>query len=193
MTHSVPVVPPLSHREAEARALRIVRDFQAELLDTPTPFPAEEFFEFYLPQHYGLKTGVAHLPSGIEGVTTPSGEILLGARVYDSLFAGDSRARFTAIHEAIHGILHLPVTREMACQLEEGLEPRLFRRRELPAYLDPEWQANRVTGAVLMPAATMRILVKKAGKNPSAVASVFQVSYSAAEVRLGQLGKLGWL
>lgn len=189
----VPSVPPMSCEDAEKWGEKIVRGFRPELFLRPGPFPVPEFFEFHLVEKYHIKTGPADLPPGVEGVTSPDGTIQLAGDVYDAMFMDNPRARFAAAHEGAHGIVHLPTLRRLNCKLIEGSSPSLYRRQELPAYRDPEWQANRIAAAVLVPVESLRALTARFGKDLDAVVQVFLVSWTTAQRRLLELERLGWL
>jgi Zn-dependent peptidase ImmA (M78 family) len=68
----------------------------------------------------------------------------------------------------------------------------LHRRIELPAYLDPEWQANTFAASLLMPApAVVAILEATKGSMwtpESMIAQHLKVSLAAARLRLKTLG-----
>ena len=60
--------------------------------------------------------------------------------VYDDLLKGKNRARFTATHELSHRILHC-----------NGGLARGGSSEQIKAYEDPEWQADNLAGAILIP------------------------------------------
>ena len=179
--------------DAERWGERIVRAYRSDLLVCPAPFPVPDFFEFYLPQKYKVKSGPAELPPGHEGLTEPPGSVLLAGHVYEAMLDGQPRARFTPVHEGAHAIVHLPTLRKLNCRLVEGVGLTLYRREDLPSYADPEWQANRIAGAILMPKYPVQMLVEKYGHDASALEEIFQVSRAAAEVRLDQAKRMGWI
>ncbi|MEM2493681.1 MAG: ImmA/IrrE family metallo-endopeptidase [Nitrososphaerota archaeon] len=187
----VPRVPGIGHLQAERLGLRIVRDYRADLLVRPIPFPVEDFFEFYLFERYRLRTGPADLPPWIEGITYPDGTICISASTYEALYKGHPRARFTAVHEAVHGILHRPFLQHLQREWVDGRHITLYRRHELPPYTDPEWQANRIAEAILMPLPVVLDLIRQHGPDPWRLAVTFNVSYSAARVRISHLRRLG--
>jgi hypothetical protein len=193
---TVPQMPGMRRIDAERRARAIVLAFRPEIWDHPQSFPSAEFFEFHCVERYKLNTGTADLPFGIEGVTRPNGCIRIAASVYDDMLDDlTGRSRFTPIHEAVHGIVHLPTLRRLQVELVEGASPnpRLYRREELPSFADPEWQANRIAGAMLMPVAAVQAVVARYGRDIRAIMDTFKVSHAAAETRLSQLDQLGWL
>jgi hypothetical protein len=190
----VPRMPPMSGAEAERWAEQIVRRFRPDLLERPGEFPSHEFYEYHLVEEYGLNTGVAELPFGVEGITYPNGKVRIATHVYEALCDGDvGRAKLTPVHESIHGIVHLRMLRSLGCHLIEGdgLQGVLHRREDLKVYEDPEWQANRIAGAVLMPRQAMRTLIRECGADVQAVVGRFGVSRAAADLRLKQLANMG--
>jgi hypothetical protein len=67
--------------------------------------------------------------------------LVLREDVYDGVNENRGRDRFTACHEVGHVVLH--DGRRLSRALPSG--------HPIKAYLDPEWQANRFAGALLMP------------------------------------------
>ena len=186
----VPAVKPVGHELAEKLAQQTILDFDVSYLKNPKPFPVAYFWEFWLPKHYAhLRCRVAEMLPGLEGLTRPNGEILLSQGTYEAMNNDEGRARFTTMHECIHGILHVPQTSRMSCEsYSEGQGPVLHRREDLPRYLDPEWQAHRIAGAVLMPAEAMKKLSLEAGMlTPEIVMATFDTSRAAASTRISQL------
>lgn len=72
-------------------------------------------------------------------------EIIVRESVYYDATRGMPRARFTLAHELGHYILH----RKTNVSYARGLE-------KIPAYLNPEWQANTFAGEFLAPPALIR-------------------------------------
>jgi hypothetical protein len=193
-------MPGMTHAAAEHWAFTIVRDFRPELLKEPGAFPVLSFYEHHLVRRYHLNTGVAELPVGIEGYTKPDGEIRVAEYVYDGLDADDGRARLTTIHEGIHGVVHLPYLQRMKFTIVSGTAAvGLYRREQLAAYEDPEWQANRIAGAVLMPwPAIKRLRTATGSLSDLQLMRTFKVTGAAASQRLhqvtvlDQLERRGW-
>jgi Zn-dependent peptidase ImmA (M78 family) len=111
-------------------------------------------------------------------------------KTYEGACAGKGRDRFTVVHEAFHGIRHRKQIREKLVH-SGGLV--LYRRKTIPPYRDPEWQANTFASAVLMPHPMVRQL-SKTESGPSllwAMKESFGVSLEAAKVRIDKLGSEG--
>ena len=105
---------------------------------------------------------------GMEGRTLPGEHLIqLPENVYYSARRGEGRARFTVIHEIGHYLL-IDKNSVALCRANE----------RIPAYRDPEWQANTLASALLMPPSLT------AGMSQTEIASVFGVSAEAARVHL---------
>lgn len=73
------------------------------------------------------------------GVTNPGTETMkIREDVYVGAIKGNPRDRFTLCHELGHYLIHLP-------------ERVTFARGVVPAYMDPEWQANAFAGELMAP------------------------------------------
>lgn len=108
-----------------------------------------------------------------EGKTYPgSNEIKIRQDVYVAACKGDGRARFTIMHEIGHFILH-STPRIALCRLENG--------EKLPAYEDPEWQANTFAAECLMDIDVVR------GMDFLQISEVCGVTWSAAQTRVNKL------
>ena len=191
---AVPPVPSIGHQKAELIALELVADFQPERLREAGPFNVARWFEFHLPKKYKLNTGVGDMPIGVEGFTIAEGNgglIRLSQSAYDGMLDGRGHDRFTAAHEGVHGIRHLRTIQSLHCEITAGKRPTLYRRSDIPSYLNPEWQASRIASAILMPWTTLRRLLDKYGEDITLIATTFQVSPSAVIVRLDQLRRMG--
>lgn len=186
MSEFVPSVQPLSRNDIESHAIRLIRRFYPHLLCKPGVFPVLDFFDL-LREEFGLDPGVEQLPDGVEGMTWPDGRVIVSEETYRGAALGKGRSRFTIPHEGYHGIQHRSQIRKA---LYDAGELILYRRQLVKPYQDPEWQANTFASAILMPASMVRELARKEGKLflVSTMAEVFQVSPTAAEVRLTKLG-----
>ena len=195
-TIKVPRMPGMTHIDAERHAYRIVRRFDPALLQNAERFPVIPFYEFHLVEAYDLNTGVANLPLGVEGYTTPNGTVRVARDVYEDVYEDDPRARQTMVHEGVHGVVHLPILQKLRQTIVSGDAPGLFRREQLAAYEDPEWQANRIAGAVLAPWPAVREVLFGDGHAPRDVVglgrlmNVFGLSGTAAQHRLRQANRL---
>lgn len=96
--------------------------------------------------------------------------------------------RSTVAHEIGHAILHIPEFRRRRQKMiseqakNDGLLHRLSET-EIPIYMNPEWQAHRFAGGLLMP----EMAVKKVlaiYRDPAALSTVFKVTPAFVRARL---------
>jgi hypothetical protein len=109
-----------------------------------------------------------------EGRTYPDRRRLeLRDDVYMALRAGDPRARFTAMHEAGHLLLHpgIPLRRTAAVATHAAFE-------------DSEWQADCFAAEILMPVEHMMLMPYRTA---AYAAKIFGVSLRAAMIRVATL------
>jgi len=191
MTGYVPEVAPLSRQDIERQANNLIRWLCPDRLRKPGWFPVLEYWEA-LRDRFGLDTGVAELPDGVEGMTWPDGRVLVTEETYRGVVRGEGRPRHTMVHEGYHGMQHRSQIQRVLIHTGRLV---LLRRGmpSLPAYKDPEWQAEAFAGAALMPADMVRSLATKMAPAflvPEVMES-FGVSRRSAEVRLRILGVCG--
>jgi Zn-dependent peptidase ImmA (M78 family) len=167
-------VPPCSTADLRNLATRIRRMLG---LSANKAFPVPHFIEYVLPIIYPdfilevvspCKMGNKH------GETIPDKHIIrLREDVYEGMCNGNGQDRFTGMHECSHLIKH------------EGVPLALARRsaRNLPAFLNSEWQADTLAAELLMPYETTRSML------PEDIKDTFLVSASAAHTRFDKLRK----
>jgi hypothetical protein len=95
------------------------------------------------------------------------------------------RARFTVAHEIGHVIMHAPWLRAV---LQDGKNVLKLNRSSIPAYLDPECQANAFASALLMPTTLVASVLDRGG-NWTDIHDLFHVSPEAARYRVTNLEK----
>lgn len=188
----VPAVSGMSTKQIDELAKRFLRKHSLHCLQEPQRIDCIEIWESLGDEdspYEGLDPMVEVLPQGVEGRTWPDGRIILDEATYEAAIVGDGRARFTVMHEVMHGIHHMPQIRRMRGALQNEKSILLNRRGDLKPYLDPEWQANAFASASLMPAAM--VLIVAGGLQRSAaidnISDVFGVSRPAAEYRLNTI------
>jgi hypothetical protein len=189
----VPAVPPHSRRAIESFALAFVKKWAPGRLETPGAFPVYDVFESFSDKHPDIITGVDNLPDGVEGMCWPNGRVLLSESTYQRLVTNEGRARFTTIHELCHALYHCRYLKQAL--IETGGRPPLYRRSTVPAFRDPEWQANVFASTVLMPADAVVKLAEQTNPFflPYAMQSTFGVSSKAAEIQISLLRERGLL
>lgn len=168
------IVPPRSWAQIGGIAHNLRR--RLGLAEEPY-LPVIEMIERVLDQKLGLvrlEVGDNAEMDGAEGLTCPNGEfIMLRQDVYEGVWNGDSRARFTTAHELGHWAMHINIP--MA---------RSKRGDGTPAYKLAEPQANRFAAEILMPA---RFIEPQ--DTESDLAERFGVSCDAASHRLRSVRK----
>jgi IrrE N-terminal-like domain len=106
------------------------------------------------------------------GAVNPlTGAFMLREDVYDGALRDEPRQRFTVAHEAGHAIMHVGTLNRVPASTGK-----------VPTYRDPEWQANRFAGALLMP----RHLVRSC-QTVQEIMHRFGVSREAAVTRVKTL------
>lgn len=105
------------------------------------------------------------------------GETLIGKNViriredvYDRACKGFGRDRLTMAHELGHLLLHNMKNLSLARNAKQ----------KIPAYCDPEWQANAFAGELLAPYEFLK------GKSVEKIAENYGISISAAQVQRGR-------
>lgn len=170
-TESKYAAAPLSRNDIAAAALWLRK--RAGLEDV-VQFNIVRFIENVLPSihpNFQFEIAESYKLQGKYAETIPSyhdGPAIIRVRedVYVNAASGNPRSRFTLTHELGHLLFHTPKHMKL-CRLETNL----------PAYMDPEWQANTFAGEFLV----MRHLA--CGMSPFEIADKFHVSYSVAEIQ----------
>jgi len=150
-----------------AEKIRQLIGFQSK-----TYFPVLPFIEniMYDIPEFKLNLEVVNdskLP-GREAETRPhENKIVVRESVYNDAVNGLGRARFTLMHELAHLILIDDKTVRL-CRMDSSI----------PAYLDPEWQANTLASELLIPPNL------SAGMSIDEISENFGVSKSAAKVHI---------
>lgn len=189
----IPVVSPRSAKQIEAVTLEILKELSPESLRKPSAVPALGLFDYLIPEKYGFKSGIQSMAKGLEGWTDVNAKtVFLASDVYDFLELDDGRARFSAMHESGHVVLH---GTELNLNVStSGGQTILARRGDVPAYQNPEWQANHFASAILMPQTmVLQVFESTRGNREAqikAIMAIFKVSWTAAEIRLNKLGLL---
>lgn len=122
-----------------------IRDFAENFrhlfgLDDVLYFPIVRFIEWYLPQ-LGLNYEVLTIEemNDMYGLTNTKRNVLyIREDVYLRAIDGNPRDRFTLCHELGHFLLHTP-------------DRVSFARGDIPAFRNPEWQANVFAGELMAP------------------------------------------
>lgn len=129
----------------EPMSRKNIRDLVTEFrkifgLENALYFPIVQFIEWCLPE-LGLDfeiLDVCEMKDTYGLTNTDDNTLYIREDVYIRACNGIPRDRFTLCHELGHFLLHTP-------------DRVSFARGEIPAYRDPEWQANTFAGELLAP------------------------------------------
>jgi hypothetical protein len=169
-------------------AYRVLEKFHPEVLDGDAGLNVEKFLDESLEDACGLTFNVTEsLPPGVLGCT--DGKCL---RVSASLAEAKEKHDLyvsTLAHEAGHAFLHSKILKDAAhgqrFEEQEHQSIRLYREQGR-LWENPEWQAWRFAGALLMPAEPLLKRIR-AGQTVGRVASFYGVSQSFVMARLRAL------
>lgn len=140
-------------------------------------FPVVQFIEWILPVVLDFDfeiLDVSEMPPQTYAFTVPDKKIMyIRKDVYEAACKGQGRARFTLVHEIGHLLFHT----------EENI---MFARsdQKIPAYSDPEWQANTFAAELLIPKNMVQ------GMSIDDVVEKCGVSRQCAEIQMRKYGFL---
>lgn len=161
------------------------------------PVDILRFFECDLPDYMndrfgisGFKTGVRDLDSiriGLEGYThAPSKSSYLHKNLYDDpSINAQRRMRSTAGHEALHCIGHIPAVSDFISVHGQSSSEEYYRKKkDIPAYMNPDIQADIFSGCVLMPRQELQLLHRQGKLSESYLTERFNVHPAFVRSRL---------
>ena len=190
------VAMPLSRVDLEREGRRIMEDFAPERLRQPGKTDVERLIDTYLLKKFGWSLDVqSALPPNILAFSDFERKlIVMGADSHERLLQDSPRDRFTGAHEFSHVHLHQDIMTGLMVNFSKS-DNHLFRkqRSEIPAYKDPEWQANYLAGCILMPGVHIKNLILTTPNEYeliNAVVEIFKVSVQAAEIRIKNVRSL---
>jgi hypothetical protein len=164
MSHSVPLVKPRSAKEIEEITVDLIATFQPDALRMVCNFDVERFFDCELEIQTGVEPLYQSLGEGLDGYTdSAERKCIIGSELAD--YGDDDirrrRLRATLAHEIGHCFLHVEDSRRTQTMLrflhDEHASLELYKQEEINAFENPEWQAWRFAGALLMPEVSIRL------------------------------------
>ena len=162
-------VEPMSRKSIR----NIVMEFRKLFgLENTLFFPIVEFIEWCLPE-LGLDFEILDVCEMRDtyGLTNMDKNTLyIREDVYIGAKKGVPRDRFTLCHELGHALLHTP-------------DRVSFARGEIPAYRDPEWQANTFAGELMAPYSLTRNM------SPQEISDKCGMSLQAAKIQYDSFRK----
>ena len=188
MSRKVIPAKPRSNADIEAFALSILRRYQPEALAKPTPFDIERFFECELERLTGVLPDYRPLPIGIFGYTdSDEMESVISSELMDDAYQLKF-TRSTMAHETGHALLHVEEFRLKKAILrsihnKQHVSLRMYRESAIRLYKNPEWQAWRFAGCLLMPASMVKTVLGD-GCSVRAIAEIFEVNPAFVRTRL---------
>lgn len=194
MSHSVPEVTARKGVEIDEIAFALVEAFQPNAVKMLTKFEVEQFFEFELKKQTGVKPMYRPLGEGLEGfLNVEAMECVICASAAEYGENGVKRRKFraTQAHEIGHCHLHVQELRRTRAVMELRHDRRhadlgLHKQEEMKVFRNPEWQAWRFAGALLMPGICVHRAVD-CGWTLQTMSRAFDVNPAFVEVRLHDL------
>lgn len=159
------------------KKIRVLANNIREILDLQHEkyFPVMELLELGMPllfENFSYEV-ISTEEMFAYGVTYPEkNKICLREDVYERAISGNGRDRFTVAHEIGHYIMHKPSRISLA---------RAELVKEIPAYKNPEWQANTFAGELLAPPHLIK------GLSINEVVLACRVSTDVARIQLEQV------
>ncbi len=186
--------PAMRGSRIDNLALDLIRTIQPDVLAGKCFFDVERFVDVHLEEMTGITPDYRRgLPDGIYGYThTAENSMVINSDLLENPFGDNERFyRSTVAHEVGHCILHVPILRrqkrdKIFTENKKEEKVALYRKTHFPLYQNPEWQAWRFAGALLMPEVVIRSL-RGQGASIQEVATHFNVNGSFVESRMKAL------
>ncbi|MXZ08282.1 MAG: ImmA/IrrE family metallo-endopeptidase [Gemmatimonadetes bacterium] len=183
-----------SGQEIDKIAQRVLGYCQPAAIKKPQVVDVEAIFEFLLPK-LGIESDYQPLENrGIQGYTDSENKVcVVSAELADDPTAA-SYYRSTMAHEIGHAILHIPEFRRRRQKIisEQAKKDGILHRlpdTEIPIYRNPEWQAHRFAGGLLMPEAAVKKAIAMY-RSHEILSIVFEVTPAFVRARLKGLKML---
>ncbi|HEX8397507.1 MAG TPA: XRE family transcriptional regulator [Pyrinomonadaceae bacterium] len=181
---------PRSGAAIDADAEHIIEIFQSDMLTKPEPFKVEHFFECQFYQYFKVWSDYRDLQPNVHGyLNIEELHVVINAQLAENQNDTVQRRflRSTIAHELGHYFLHEPEFR-VRMQLEEFADSDdASQNKHIPVYADPEWQAWRFAGALLMPKPSLEAALKLGCNTTEELCDVFAVNPAFMNSRLRAL------
>lgn len=182
---------PRGNADIEKLALNLIRRHQPGVLSHGEQFDIERFFDVYLEELTGVKTDYQILEDGIFGYTDSDEMVCIISQELAEDTWSNYFYRSTMAHETGHAYMHVSdyklkraILRSINKKGHGNL--RTFRESDIVLYKNPEWQAWRFAGAILMPASAFEEAVRS-GFTESDLSKRFGVNPKFVQTRLRAL------
>jgi Zn-dependent peptidase ImmA (M78 family) len=195
VSHSVPLAIGRKGKDIDSIAFEIVKAFQPNVVQMIIPFDVDRFFECELKQLTGIEPDYQPLGSGLLGYTSIEYmQCIICSNLAEEAKNNDTSRRIlraTQAHEIGHCFLHVSEFREARSNLrfqhdDKQASLQLHKQSEIKVYRNPEWQAWRFAGALLMPEGCIRAAVNNKW-TLQMMSRGFDVNPAFVKVRLSDL------
>ena len=190
MAYRLVPAAPRSRLQIDNLALQLTQKVQPNALNGKVPFDIVRFFECDLEDSTGITIDYQDLQPGIYGYTDTD---QLQCVISLSLVEDPSQERFlrsTIAHEVGHALMHVKDYRIKKAILKSihthDHQLRAYRAEEIVTFKNPEWQAWRFAGTILMPEQSFRDAIKR-GADEKDLADLFNVNPAFIRVRMKAL------
>lgn len=184
--------PGMSGAQIEQIAVRILRQKQPEVLEGVGAFDVERMVDLDLETDTGIDPDYTYeLPEGVYGLTnTYEDKMYINAALSDNPY-NERFLRSTLAHEVGHCVIHVPTVRRQRAvrifrQTKDDMKINLYRKDNIPIYMNPEWQAWHFAGALLMPRSAVEVFFRE-GASVHDMGDHFRVNGAFVRYRLRAL------
>jgi Zn-dependent peptidase ImmA (M78 family) len=179
-----------SRADIEGYALNLLREHQPEVIKGDSAFEIERFFDCELERLSGVDPDYQNLEFGIYGYTDSESKTCV---ISAELAIDPWQVRFlrsTIAHETYHALVHVSEFRRKKAILTsihgKDHSLRMYRESEVKPYMNPEWQAWRFAGAILMPEPGFKKLIAE-GLSVTEISNIYEVNPSFVRNRMRML------
>jgi Zn-dependent peptidase ImmA (M78 family) len=140
----------------------VIRAIQPNALVKAERFDIERFFDCELEGLTGVTPDYRDLEDGIYGYTDSDQLVCVISCKLAEDESSEYFCRSTMAHEVGHALMHVEDYRIQKAILKsihrKDHQLRVYREKEVKIYMNPEWQAWRFAGSLLMPEPTFRMV-----------------------------------
>lgn len=183
---------PMSGTQIESIATSVILSYQPEVLKGSIPFDVHRFVDIRLEDITGIEPVYSdELPPEIFGITdSAEKKMIIQAEIAEDPL-NEKFFRSTLAHETGHCFLHVTqlqgIDKVQIFKQGKGEGIHLYRKNDaIPLYCNPEWQAWRFAGALLVPETPLKKMIAD-GICLTEIAEVFNVNMAFLRSRLKAL------
>jgi len=182
---------PMSGAQIDSIAAALVRSYQPVVLAGGKAFDIHRFVDTKLEDMTGVTPIYsADLPSEIYGLTdSAENQVVIQEELANDILS-EKFFRSTLAHETGHCFIHVPqlqkINRTQVFRQAKDDGIQLYRKGDIPLFCNPEWQAWRFAGALLMPEAPLRLMLNDGAELPE-IAKALEVNIAFLKTRLKAL------